>query len=80
MYYYLTVPYFPVQSIYNKEPLGTKILTSIHKGTYSLCAFRIRALLLVSRQDVNQVKVSERTSGTLFFTAVLTSAKEGKFG
>lgn len=63
-----------------KEPLDTKILTSMHKGTYSLCAFRIIALLLDSRQKVNQVKVAERTSGTLFFTDVLTSVKENKLG
>lgn len=32
------------------------------------------ALLLVSIQNVIQFKVKERTRGTLFFTAVLTSA------
>lgn len=49
-------------------------LTSIHIGTYSLCSLRRIALLLDSMQNVNQFKVNERTSGTLFLTAVLISA------
>lgn len=55
--------------------MATIKLTSMQMGTYSLCAFKITALLLVSMQNVTQFKVRDRTRGTLFFVAVLTSAK-----
>lgn len=43
-------------------------------ATYSFCTLTITALLLVSMQNVTQFKVKDRTSGTLFFVAVLISA------
>lgn len=43
-------------------------------ATYSFCTLTITALLLVSMQNVTQFNVKDRTSGTLFFVAVLISA------